>query len=408
MECTLEVLQGATWRIRDLPYNLASCYSWMSAEVCGRLEGVWEGASVPSNRNRPVTIWKDCKFKVQGDGGNCARIYGEGVSEWKDKLFRFTVEGVVDIEELRFRFVKKHLDGNYPETVYTGVIERDCIEMNGVYDKGTLGLRKKKIVEECTAERLSGVWEGEAIRASTKTSTIWKNVELKFSTVDMSIRGSGESIWKGETIPFEISGSMLDLRGNILIAKITKSHLSEKFKSKTFEFDIEVDINSYRISGSHRDGVSFTLNKLNFNSSNTVQISSLTPIDRVKSAALSKELNREIYKSLLEGIIASGTITSKQEELLARNREQYSISDSDHTQILRSLGFNHSSWAELYSQKEQPSSEKSCIICFENQINVILLPCAHLALCSSCAKNLMSCPICRESIQSTIVVYSAA
>jgi len=48
------------------------------------------------------------------------------------------------------------------------------------------------------------------------------------------------------------------------------------------------------------------------------------------------------------------------------------------------------------------SGEKLCKICYEEPFNCLVLPCAHLAMCENCAKDVfakkMGCIICREPI----------
>ena len=47
-----------------------------------------------------------------------------------------------------------------------------------------------------------------------------------------------------------------------------------------------------------------------------------------------------------------------------------------------------------------------CIICFENEITHIIIPCGHMILCSICCnKKLNICPICRKDIDKCIKVY---
>ncbi len=45
------------------------------------------------------------------------------------------------------------------------------------------------------------------------------------------------------------------------------------------------------------------------------------------------------------------------------------------------------------------TNESTCVICLTDIRNVLLLPCRHLCICSSCAENLKfqsaNCPICR-------------
>ena len=48
-----------------------------------------------------------------------------------------------------------------------------------------------------------------------------------------------------------------------------------------------------------------------------------------------------------------------------------------------------------------------CKVCMENQIDVVLLECGHLCVCSGCATKLSTCPICRGPIKSTLHVYAS-
>lgn len=40
----------------------------------------------------------------------------------------------------------------------------------------------------------------------------------------------------------------------------------------------------------------------------------------------------------------------------------------------------------------------SCVICFENQIETVFLPCKHVHTCMKCALNLTNCCTCRVKI----------
>lgn len=46
-----------------------------------------------------------------------------------------------------------------------------------------------------------------------------------------------------------------------------------------------------------------------------------------------------------------------------------------------------------------------CKICLENNFNIVLLPCRHLATCEKCSSLLNKCPICRCSVEGTISVF---
>ncbi|XVE64080.1 hypothetical protein DITRI_Ditri07aG0072500 [Diplodiscus trichospermus] len=46
-----------------------------------------------------------------------------------------------------------------------------------------------------------------------------------------------------------------------------------------------------------------------------------------------------------------------------------------------------------------------CRVCFAREISVVLLPCRHRILCSSCCEKCRKCPICRVSIEERLPVY---
>ncbi|KAG4910790.1 hypothetical protein JHK85_057647 [Glycine max] len=61
-----------------------------------------------------------------------------------------------------------------------------------------------------------------------------------------------------------------------------------------------------------------------------------------------------------------------------------------------------------FSQEEYERLQNEkilCRICFEEQINVVLLPCRHHILCSTCCEKCKRCPVCRGSIEERMPVY---
>jgi len=60
---------------------------------------------------------------------------------------------------------------------------------------------------------------------------------------------------------------------------------------------------------------------------------------------------------------------------------------------------------------EQPPERKNgeCIICFDGPKNMLMLPCAHIATCSSCATEIMKrsrqCPVCRTKVSQVLRTF---
>ncbi|KAL6570995.1 hypothetical protein OROGR_000545 [Orobanche gracilis] len=49
-----------------------------------------------------------------------------------------------------------------------------------------------------------------------------------------------------------------------------------------------------------------------------------------------------------------------------------------------------------------------CQVCFDEQIKVVLLPCRHYVLCSTCCEKCKRCPICRVYVEGRLLVYDDA
>ncbi|PSR91206.1 RING finger protein like [Actinidia chinensis var. chinensis] len=63
--------------------------------------------------------------------------------------------------------------------------------------------------------------------------------------------------------------------------------------------------------------------------------------------------------------------------------------------------FNQQEYEKLQNEKVL------CRVCFEQQINIVLLPCRHHILCSTCCEKCKRCPICRVSIEERLPVSDA-
>uniref|UniRef100_A0A5B7AGU0 RING-type domain-containing protein n=1 Tax=Davidia involucrata TaxID=16924 RepID=A0A5B7AGU0_DAVIN len=61
-----------------------------------------------------------------------------------------------------------------------------------------------------------------------------------------------------------------------------------------------------------------------------------------------------------------------------------------------------------FSQQEYERLQNEkvlCRVCFEGEISVVLLPCRHRILCSTCCEKCKKCPICHVSIEERLPVY---
>ena len=64
----------------------------------------------------------------------------------------------------------------------------------------------------------------------------------------------------------------------------------------------------------------------------------------------------------------------------------------------------------MNNQTENRTTTLTCVICMENDRNILFEPCHHLCCCSSCIGQMIdrsnfNCPICRVSIEQTVEIY---
>lgn len=61
---------------------------------------------------------------------------------------------------------------------------------------------------------------------------------------------------------------------------------------------------------------------------------------------------------------------------------------------------------------ELPSNDsnddnRQCVVCMNNERDVVLLECGHVCVCSSCVSQLNLCPMCRRSIDRIVLIYQS-
>ena len=48
---------------------------------------------------------------------------------------------------------------------------------------------------------------------------------------------------------------------------------------------------------------------------------------------------------------------------------------------------------------------RTCKICMDNEVEVVLLPCGHSVSCVNCADKLKNCPVCRKFIKRIVGTF---
>jgi hypothetical protein len=131
--------------------------------------------------------------------------------------------------------------------------------------------------------------------------------------------------------------------------------------------------------------------------------STFTPIDRandgfVESVLTSKCKPAEASPSVLHSnsiAALSGSVYVLTQMVDAR--------DTQIKQLKRDLQLIESKWNKLKQVKTQ---SPACAICLENKVNRIF-QCAHACCCDKCGVKITQCPVCRQNIMESRVVYFA-
>ena len=75
-----------------------------------------------------------------------------------------------------------------------------------------------------------------------------------------------------------------------------------------------------------------------------------------------------------------------------KNLESKIISTLNNFKIIKNKKLKEKTKGNMFGKK-------NCVVCFENEINILLKPCNHLCTCEKCTKQIDSCPMCRKKIK---------
>lgn len=68
---------------------------------------------------------------------------------------------------------------------------------------------------------------------------------------------------------------------------------------------------------------------------------------------------------------------------------------------------SHGRLSMMKRENEQMKLAKRCKNCFAGEVNILLLPCRHLACCEKCEVSCKTCPMCNRRILGTVKTYLA-
>ena len=62
-------------------------------------------------------------------------------------------------------------------------------------------------------------------------------------------------------------------------------------------------------------------------------------------------------------------------------------------------GLAYMFWRINKTAKRKVVLDKSCLVCYNNPCNLVILPCKHLIICAECFQQMDRCPLCRKEIE---------
>jgi hypothetical protein len=120
------------------------------------------------------------------------------------------------------------------------------------------------------------------------------------------------------------------------------------------------------------------------------------------------EHDREWYKDVLKMSLLDKQISPDEEALLAAVRKKLKITDDQHEQLLKDVGWTAEEFKKV--RKDTEAATKECVICLDAVANMVIMDCMHICLCEDCAKqyhadNTKTCPKCRSVIKEVRKTY---
>jgi len=122
------------------------------------------------------------------------------------------------------------------------------------------------------------------------------------------------------------------------------------------------------------------------------------------------------YEFFLRGMMSGSggsSLTDKQKQSLANFRVCEDVTDEEHQQVLQKFGVQSIDDLSLQSPQKESKQNKPaededlnlCKICFDKEIDCVLLNCGHFVVCRGCGQQLRHCPFCRKKIKKLQPIY---
>jgi len=339
-----------------------------AAALCG----VWRGSSVKKTVNHPngeITEWNDVIIYFNHKQGSAGSIRGRGESVWRSRTISFLLEGSFDIESGSLQLRKIHV-GEFNNILnYKTILgsPETFLVISSADDAGSLELKQFHQVNPDAAPRSSP-------QPLDTTGPPMFQLPSPRPSPYGSVRFPRSSPPPEASPPPALS---------------TGAGTSTVYSMLPSSAVLPPRKQSAPVSCSSLGAYSFLLPR-------TAMEDEEQGLDRQE-----RDTRIKNYTLYLSGMVSSDRLTAAQQNALCSYRLSQGVTDEEHQAALRSISMG----PKEFERKLRTPSDEMCKVCYERQIDCIILPCGHFTLCEKCAMPLTECPVCRRGILEKKHVY---
>ncbi|XP_060863700.1 putative inhibitor of apoptosis isoform X1 [Metopolophium dirhodum] len=121
------------------------------------------------------------------------------------------------------------------------------------------------------------------------------------------------------------------------------------------------------------------------------------PIPEPQEQNITNSQNESEIVDINESVFVADSIHSNQSNDI-QIKEEANVPSNESANIKLS----HS---DLEEENRRLKEARLCKICLDQELGVVMLPCAHLVACITCASSLPDCPLCRQTIKATVRTF---
>jgi len=117
------------------------------------------------------------------------------------------------------------------------------------------------------------------------------------------------------------------------------------------------------------------------------------------------------YREFMRAILANRTLNEKKLLSVDQYRKTETVSDKEHEEVLKELGFTLAKFEEMKSPPSGSTTEvRDCNVCWNAKKCHVALECMHVTLCEECAdsensKKPLKCPVCSIGVREFLRVF---